>query len=174
MRACRPAVYKLVYSEKESKQRSMFYHAVAVSNNGVIGIKSAKAHPWLWTESRAHYLQIMTAQSPLIMSWKAHMAIGYRYRTNMSIMVSHAGISLSGAMSAFQDEPHVFICGGYSLFEQTMEMIDGIYMVKFSQDIEGDIFYPAIPKQMKLQRVTPMDPSSEVSLLYYQRQWQYD
>jgi len=40
---------------------------------------------------------------------------------------------------------HCFIIGGSDIFNQTVDMIDGVYMTFIEEEFTGDAYYPEVP-----------------------------
>lgn len=51
--------------------------------------------------------------------------------------------SLDDAWEALQNED-VFICGGASIYKQTLDRVDTLYITWIDQEPDGDVFFPAI------------------------------
>lgn len=51
--------------------------------------------------------------------------------------------SLDEAWDALKDED-VFICGGASIYRQTIERADKLYITRVDMEPQGDVFFPAI------------------------------
>lgn len=42
----------------------------------------------------------------------------------------------------------VFICGGASIYKQTINRVDTLYITRINQDYDGDVFFPEIDPQI--------------------------
>ncbi len=51
--------------------------------------------------------------------------------------------SLDDAWEALRNED-VFICGGASIYKQTLDRVDTLYITWIDQEPDGDVFFPAI------------------------------
>jgi dihydrofolate reductase len=51
--------------------------------------------------------------------------------------------SLDDAWEALKNED-VFICGGASIYKQTLDRVDTLYITWIDQEPDGDVFFPAI------------------------------
>jgi len=54
--------------------------------------------------------------------------------------------SLDEAWAALKDED-VFICGGASVYKQTIDRVDKLYITLVDQEPEGDVFFPKIDEK---------------------------
>jgi dihydrofolate reductase len=55
--------------------------------------------------------------------------------------------SLDEAFEKLKDE-NVFICGGASIYRQTIDRVNQLYITWVSQEPDGDVFFPAIDPQI--------------------------
>ena len=51
--------------------------------------------------------------------------------------------SLDGLFNKLKDED-VFVCGGASIYRQTIDQVDKLYITWVNQEIDGDTFFPQI------------------------------
>lgn len=55
--------------------------------------------------------------------------------------------SLDDVFSQLQNED-VFICGGASIYQQTIERVDTLYITHIDKIVDGDVFFPEINKNI--------------------------
>lgn len=55
--------------------------------------------------------------------------------------------SLDEALEKLRDED-VFICGGASIYRQTINKVDNLYITLIDQEPDGDVFFPEIDKSI--------------------------
>lgn len=55
--------------------------------------------------------------------------------------------SLDEAWEKLKDED-VFVCGGASIYKQTLNRVDKLYITLVNQEPAGDVFFPAIDKSI--------------------------
>ncbi len=55
--------------------------------------------------------------------------------------------SLDEALEKLRDED-VFICGGASIYRQTINKVDNVYITLIDQEPDGDVFFPEIDKSI--------------------------
>lgn len=109
------------------------------------------------------------------MSEKSYYAFGrLKYLAKKIILISKNTMTLEKALTKTQDEDEVFIAGGLSLFQQTLPFVQGVYMNRIHRDFVGEVHYPQMPKELKLQYIQPYEQDPEVALHYYERKWDYE
>lgn len=131
-------------------------HIVACSENWVIG----KDNKLLWyLPEDLKRFKAVTMLHPVIMGRLTWESIPEKYRpligrTNIVISSnkdykSKGAIIVSSIDDAIQkaieyDKKEIFIIGGSSIYEQTLDIINRIYLTKIYKDFEGDSFYKKI------------------------------
>lgn len=55
--------------------------------------------------------------------------------------------SLDDVFSQLQNED-VFICGGASIYRQTIDRVDTLYITQVNKTVDGDVFFPEINKNI--------------------------
>jgi len=55
--------------------------------------------------------------------------------------------SLDDVFSQLQNED-VFICGGASIYRQTIDRVDTLYITQIDKIVDGDVFFPEINKNI--------------------------
>ncbi|HAT04082.1 MAG TPA: hypothetical protein DCS29_04955 [Candidatus Magasanikbacteria bacterium] len=64
------------------------------------------------------------------------------YQAPDGVKVFH---SIDNAFTALKDE-EVFVCGGASIYAQTIDRVDTLYITHVHQVVDGDTFFPEIKK----------------------------
>jgi dihydrofolate reductase len=121
----------------------------AMSNNRVIGNNNQL--PWHLPNDLQHF-KTLTVDKPIIMGRKTFDSIGRALPKRRNIVVSRqSGLTIpkcevfttiDDAISATQDEPETMIIGGATIYEQTIQYADRIYLTVVDTTIEGDAFFP--------------------------------
>ena len=119
----------------------------AVSQNGVIGVDNKL--PWRLPADLKRF-KALTIGHHVVMGRKTYESIGRPLpgRTNIVITRSTtfraAGCliasSLQEALDLCRAENEIFIIGGASIYRQSMEIADRIYLTVIHQDFAGDAF----------------------------------
>ena len=131
----------------------MLSHIVAVSKNFVIGRDNRL--PWHMPDDMA-YFHRMTRNHVVIMGRKNYEANGkaLSHRTNI-VITRNTGYRLADAevvhsvdeaihVAATLTDDEVFIVGGGTVYAQTLEQADRIYITLIDAEFPGDAFYPNI------------------------------
>lgn len=150
---------------------------VAMSDNFVIGVNNQL--PWHIPEDLAHFKKI-TNGHPIIMGRKTFESIGkiLPNRTNI-IITKQAGYDQKGAViaggldeavknaSASPGGEEIFIIGGGEIFKMAMPIIQKLYLTIVHKNIDGDVFFPEIPKEFK--EISSDNSKPEFSFVNLQR-----
>ena len=132
-------------------------HAVAVSNNNVIGVDNDL--PWNLKHDLAHFKKY-TSNKIIIMGRKTYESIGRPLPNRTNFVISKTVTEIPGAyvFSNLEDaideakqknkdlglESEVVIIGGGYLFRETMNSFNKLVITRVDCDIDGDIYYPEI------------------------------
>lgn len=155
----------------------MIYHVVAMANDRVIGKNNQL--PWHFSSDLKFFKQLTMGQT-VIMGRKTFQSLGEKLlpgRENFVLSrevklerVPHLEFftSLEAALKAVKTETG-FIIGGASIFEETMPLIDGIYMTRIHQDFEGDTFYPQMPAYFKEESRTLLQENPKLEVVFYKK-----
>lgn len=128
---------------------------VAMSENRVIG--NANRLPWHLPADLKHFKQITTGH-PIIMGRKTFESIGkplpnrtnivisrdQHFKPQMTIVVSSIEEAIKEAAKSTNDE--IFIIGGAQIFEQSLALVNRIYLTIIHEDFMGNILFPELPK----------------------------
>src|SRR3989344_5460982 len=68
------------------------------------------------------------------------LTLDQNYQAPEGIRVFH---SLDEVFSQLNNED-VFICGGASIYKQTIDKVDTLYITHIDREVEGDVFFPEI------------------------------
>ncbi|HRQ29392.1 MAG TPA: dihydrofolate reductase [Saprospiraceae bacterium] len=147
---------------------------VAVSKNNVIG-KDNKM-PWHLPADLA-YFKKTTLGHPVILGRKNFDSIGKPLpgRTNIivtrdrSFACTNCTVvhSLEEALLyGFQNkEDEVFIIGGGTIYEQSMDLWDKLYLTEIDTEMDGDVFFPEIDKT-KWEQISAVEKEADEKNAY--------
>ena len=138
---------------------------VAVAENGVIG--SDNDIPWrLSTDLK--YFKKKTTGHHIIMGRKSFLSIGKPLPNRTNVIVTRDPYfianncvvvhSIPEALEIVKSrgETEAFITGGGMIYEQTMELVDRLYITEVNAQPEGDVYFPEIDfSQWKLMSEDP-------------------
>ncbi len=153
----------------------MIYHVVAVAENGVIG-KDNKL-PWHFSSDLKFFKNLTTGHT-VVMGRKTFDSIGKALPNRENIVVSrgaHAPVPgvtfVTGIGEALKkaQKGDTFIIGGASLYRETLEAVDGVYLTRIHASYLGDAFYPGVPEGFREVSRTPLQEEPKIEVLLYRR-----
>ena len=125
----------------------------AVAENRVIGRNNSL--PWDIPEDMERFRRI-TMGHPVILGRKTFEIVGHPLPGRKNIVLTKQekyqaeGVvvvhNLRAAFAACGDAEEVFICGGGTIFRETISLAQRLYLTLIHMAIEGDAFFPEIPK----------------------------
>jgi len=125
----------------------------AVAENNVIGINNKL--PWKLPEDLKHFKKLTTGHT-VIMGQKTFESIGKSLpgRTNIILSfdenfkypecITATSIEEALRIASSRNETEVFIIGGSSVYKQTIEIADKLYITRIYHKFKGDVFFPKI------------------------------
>ncbi len=124
---------------------------VAVAESNVIGKDNSLI--WHISEDLKRFKRL-TENHTVVMGRKTYMSLPFRPLKNRRNIVITKGEnhiegveiahSVEEALELCKGEDEVFIIGGASIYEQTIDIADKIYLTKVLKEFEGDTFFPEI------------------------------
>ncbi len=151
-----------------------FYHVVAMANNRVIGKNNQLPWPKL-SEDLKHFKATTLDSTVIMgrktfeslgkkpLPQRENFVLSRRFLSSPNVLIGDPQaqgfpVKASGNDSqnlrffkSVQDAvknvktPKGFIIGGTEIFNQTFDLIDGIYMTRIYENYPGDTFYPELP-----------------------------
>ncbi len=150
---------------------------VAAAKNNVIGKNGYL--PWNLKLDMARFKQL-TMDNVVIFGANTFNEINKPLAGRINIVLSSKKQFIDGVVVcrsinealnyASKTDKEIFICGGESIYRQTMEKADRIYLTRINEDFDGDRFFPEIPKAFELklsQNIT--DGSTLTTFCIYER-----
>ncbi len=134
----------------------------AVAKNNCIGIKNKI--PWNIPEDFQYFKKTTTGKTCLMGEATFKSILGYLgkplpNRKNVVVTIDQnfkapkdvrIFYSLDDAFEKLKDED-VFVCGGASIYRQTIDRVDTLYITLVNLEPDGDVFFPEIdPKIWKI------------------------
>lgn len=133
---------------------------VAVSKNHVIG-KDNKL-PWRLPAESAYFRGTIKGH-PVITGRRNYESMGRPMPDCLNIVVTTQddfevpqphkvvhSVEAALALPEVKSADEVFILGGQTIYEQTMDKIDKLYLTKVDVEVEGDTFFHYQPKDWRL------------------------
>jgi len=151
---------------------------VAIAKNNVIG--KSNELPWYIPEDLKHFKKI-TEGKTVLMGRKTFESIvarlGKPLPNRQNVVVTkdpefspppdvHVFGDLDRALGAFKDKD-LFIIGGASIYKQTIDKSDKLYITEVDQTIDGDAFFPEI--DLNKWKEASRDPHEGFSFVTYKR-----
>ena len=150
------------------------YHVVAMARNRVIGKDNRL--PWHFSSDLKHFRDL-TWGSTVLMGRKTFEGIGKPLPGRENFVLSRTKQipgnhlyffdSLEKALASIKTQ-NAFIIGGATLYAQTMECVDGIYLTLVDADYEGEAHYPEIPASFTLKTRTTLQENPPLDVIYYE------
>jgi dihydrofolate reductase len=146
---------------------------VATAKNGVIG--KDNEIPWYLPADFAYFKRV-TLNHHIIMGRNCYESIGRPLpkRTNIIVTrnlfyIASGCITVHSIAEGLQiaqqnDETEAFIIGGGEIYQQTMHLLDKIYVTQVDLNTEGDVFFPELnPAEWRLisEENHPKDEKNE-------------
>jgi dihydrofolate reductase len=160
---------------------------VAVSDNGVIGVRNAL--PWRLPSELKRFKQL-TMKRPIIMGRRTHESIGRALpgRDNIVVTEGHVidnpdvhtvnsveeALALAERLARSRRASEIMIIGGAQIFEQTRPLADRVYLTRVHKEVEGDTFWtdlnPARWQEVKSRRHKAANgDEADYTMLVYDR-----
>jgi dihydrofolate reductase len=151
---------------------------VATAKNNVIGKKNAL--PWYLPEDLKHFKKVTDGQI-VLMGSKTFESIVDRLKKPLpnrtSVVISSRAdypvpegvllyTNLDQALADFKDK-NLFVIGGASIYNQTIDKADKLYVTEVDQEIDGDAFFPEINKSI-WQEVS-REPHEGLNFVIYEK-----
>ena len=151
----------------------MFYHVVAMAENRVIGKDNRL--PWHFLSDLKHFKQL-TMGNTILIGRKTFESIGKPLpgRENFVLSRKKTGDGNVKFFGSFEDAlknvstPNCYIIGGASLYQQSMALVDGIYLTKIHALYEGDTFYPEIPPYFEEKSKETLQENPKIEVIFYE------
>lgn len=148
----------------------------AMASNRVIG--KDNAIPWHVPEDFAWFKE-KTLGKPVIMGRKTHESIGRALPKRDNIVITRnreykplddsviVFSSLDSAVRMYADQDP-FIIGGTTIYEQSLILLDRIYLTEIHAEYDGDAFFPELgPEWVKAYDSQPQTSKKGVSYSFY-------
>jgi dihydrofolate reductase len=148
----------------------------AMAENRVIGNK--RMIPWNIPSDMKRFREITMGHS-ILLGRVTFESIGYPLpgRRNIVLTRRHGyraeGItvvhSLEEAFSLCKSEDEVFICGGGTVFDETIGLAGRIYLSLVHRNYEGDTFFPPVPGSFSEISREEIEDTPPYSFIRYER-----
>ncbi|KGN77965.1 diacylglycerol kinase [Porphyromonadaceae bacterium COT-184 OH4590] len=149
---------------------------VAVADGNVIGKDNSLI--WHISEDLKRFKRL-TENHTVVMGRKTYMSLPFRpLKNRRNIVITRSNEAIAGvetadsveqALELCRGEDEVFIIGGASIYEQTIDIVDKIYLTRVLKEFEGDTFFPEISaaKWQSVERSEVFKDDKEEVDFYY-------
>lgn len=135
----------------ETKLKMKLSLIVAMASNRTIGINNQM--PWHLSADLKKFKSITMGQ-PIIMGRKTYESIGRPLPGRKNIVISrdlHYQLpgcfvfnDLDSALTSCKDADEVFVIGGATLYEATLDLADRLYITLIQKEFTGDTWFPEV------------------------------
>ena len=126
----------------------------AMDQNRLIGRDNAL--PWHLPADLAFFKKT-TLGKPILMGRKTYESIGRPLPGRQNIIISRdpnyridgcdTATGIEHALEMIKNQPEAMLIGGSSLYQQTIDLADKLYITFIHSQFEGDAWFPEIPSQ---------------------------
>jgi dihydrofolate reductase len=104
------------------------------------------------------YFKNLTTHHAILMGRKTFDSIGKPLPNRTNIIVSRSDLNIEGtycfnsidegiSFSKSQNETELFIIGGDSIYKQSMDVLNTVYLTRIHHSFEADAFFPALQEE---------------------------
>lgn len=140
----------------------------AMANNRVIGANNSL--PWK-LPADLRYFRRLTTGHHVIMGRKNYESIGRPLPDRVNIVVSgqtayqapgcHVVRSIEEALQMAAGDSEVFVIGGATIYAQTLQRADRLYVTRINAEIPGDTVFPEFDEDAWLETTREEHPADE-------------
>ncbi len=148
----------------------------AMAENRVIGNKGAI--PWHIPSDQKRFREI-TMGHAIILGRVTFESIGHPLPGRRNIVLTRqrhyqAGStevvhSLDEVFTICRGENEIFICGGGTVFDETIALADRIYLSVVHRSYEGDKFFPPVPEHLREVKREEIQDTPPYSFIRFER-----
>lgn len=150
----------------------------AIAENNCIGQKNKL--PWNLPEDLEHFKKLTMGNTCLMGQATFESILGYlkkplpgrktavltidkNFKAPEGVRIFY---SINDAWDALRDE-NVFVCGGASIYRQTIDKVDTLYITHVHKTVDGDAFFPEINKN--IWKETEREKHNEFDFVTYKK-----
>jgi len=104
------------------------------------------------------YFKNLTTHHAILMGRKTFESIGKPLPNRTNIIISRSDLNIEGtycfksidegiSFAKSQNESELFIIGGDSIYQQSMDILDTVYLTRIHHSFEADAFFPALQEE---------------------------
>lgn len=152
--------------------------AVAADNNNGIGFKNQLL---CYIKEDLQYFRKLTTGNIVLMGKNTYESIGKPLPNRVNIVISRSvkeingcyvfdtierGIEFAREYSLDNGFEDLYIIGGASIYDQTINIVDTIYLTRIYKEFEADTFFPKIPNSFKLENESELKTDDNNSFCF--------
>ncbi len=150
---------------------------VAIANNGVIG--NGNQLPWHYPEDLAYFKETTMGQTVLMGEATFRSILDYLGKPlpgRHSVVASQSGFAYPGVtvtddvvsyLEQFPQEDDIFIIGGKTIYELTIDLAERLYITHIDRDYDGDV--TLAPIDYDKYEIISERQSGELRFVVYER-----
>ncbi len=104
------------------------------------------------------YFKNLTTHHAILMGRKTFESIGKPLPNRTNIIISRSELNIEGtycfksidegiSFAKSQNESELFIIGGDSIYKQSMDILDAVYLTRIHHSFDADAFFPALQEE---------------------------
>ena len=104
------------------------------------------------------YFKNLTTHHAILMGRKTFESIGKPLPNRTNIIISRSDLNIEGtycfksidegiSFAKSQNETELFIIGGDSIYQQSMDVLNTVYLTRIHHSFEADAFFPALQEE---------------------------
>ena len=104
------------------------------------------------------YFKNLTTHLAILMGRKTFESIGKPLPNRTNIIISRSDLNIEGtycfksidegiSFAKSQNETELFIIGGDSIYKQSMDVLNTVYLTRIHHSFEADAFFPALQEE---------------------------
>jgi dihydrofolate reductase len=104
------------------------------------------------------YFKNLTTHHAILMGRKTFESIGKPLPNRTNIIISRSDLNIEGtycfksidegiSFAKSQNETELFIIGGDSIYKQSMDVLNTVYLTRIHHSFEADAFFPALQEE---------------------------
>jgi len=118
------------------------------------------------------YFKNLTTLHAILMGRKTFESIGKPLPNRTNIIISRSDLNIEGtycfksidegiSFAKSQNETELFIIGGDSIYQQSMDILDTVYLTRIHHSFEADAFFPALQEEYWQLNQNEFHPADE-------------
>ena len=139
---------------------------IILATDSNYGISKQNNLPWKISEDLKYFNKVTShfsfdediIRNTVIMGYNTVKEIGKPLPNRTNIIISRSDLNIEGtycfksidegiSFAKSQNESELFIIGGDSIYQQSMDILDTVYLTRIHHSFEADAFFPALQEE---------------------------